>query len=179
MLAAGVPGVLIGAMSVVDWDESMATAALGTLTLTLGCYSIFKPNLGLESGFRGLSVKDALVSAVGFYAIGFLNGSLTSGTGLFVALWLVSVLRLDYKTAIAHTLVWVGLVWNGSGALALGLMIEVQWFWLPALVLGSLFGGYLGAHLSIVHSASLIKRAFEVITVTTGILLVVKAVTGG
>jgi hypothetical protein len=107
--------------------------------------------------------------------IGVLNGSLTSGTGLFVTLWLVRWFGLDYKTAVAYTLVLVGIFWNGSGALTLGLLGTIQWSWLPALILGSLIGGYLGAHLSIIKGNSWIKRSFEVITVLVGISLIAKA----
>ncbi len=46
---------------------------------------------------------------------GFLNGSLASGTGLFVTIWLVRWFGFDYRLAIAYTLVLVGLFWNGMG----------------------------------------------------------------
>ena len=72
---------------------------------------------------------------------------------------------------MAYTLVLVGLFWNGAGAIALGILGEVRWSWLPALLLGSLLGGYLGAHWAIVKGNLWIKRAFEVVTVLVGIKL--------
>ena len=104
--------------------------------------------------------------------IGVLNGSLTSGTGLFVTLWLVRWFGLDYKRAVAYTLVLVGMFWNGAGALTLGLLGDIRWAWLPALLLGSLLGGYLGAHLSIVKGNRWIKRGFEIVTLADGIKLI-------
>ena len=41
------------------------------------------------------------------FMIGVLNGSLTSGTGLFVTLWLIRWFGLDYKMAVAYTLILV------------------------------------------------------------------------
>ena len=104
--------------------------------------------------------------------IGVLNGSLTSGTGLFVTLWLVRWFGLDYKTAVAYTLVLVGVFWNGTGAITLGMLSTIQWDWLPALLLGSLLGGYTGAHLAIVANNRWIKRVFEVVTIAVGTKLI-------
>jgi hypothetical protein len=107
------------------------------------------------------------------FVIGALNGSLTSGTGLFVTMWLVRWFGLDYRRAIAYTLILVGVFWNGSGALTLGILGEIRWAWLPALLLGSLLGGYLGAHLAIRSGNRWIKRAFETVTLLMGVKLIV------
>ena len=69
------------------------------------------------------------------------NGSLTSGTGLFVTLWLVRWFGLSYPRAVAHTLILVGLGWNGS-AVVLGFSGEIHWEWLLADH-RLLIGGYL------------------------------------
>jgi hypothetical protein len=89
-----------------------------------------------------------------------------------VTLWLIRWFGLDYKRAVAYTLILVGLFWNGVGALALGLQAPVRWDWLPALLIGSLLGGYLGAHIAIARGNRLIKHAFEIITVLVGLKLV-------
>jgi uncharacterized membrane protein YfcA len=49
----------------------------------------------------------------------------------------------------------------------------VKWEWLPALLLGSLLGGYLGAHLAIIKGNRAIKRLFEVVTLLVGIKLII------
>jgi len=115
-----------------------------------------------------------LAGGLGLFAIGVLNGSLTSGTGLFVTLWLVRWFGLDYGRAVAYTLILVGLFWNGTGALTLGLQGQIAWRWLPALLLGSVIGGYLGAHLAIARGNRLVKRAFEVLALLMGLSLLVK-----
>ncbi|HOP16773.1 MAG TPA: TSUP family transporter, partial [Gammaproteobacteria bacterium] len=97
---------------------------------------------------------------------------LTSGTGLFVTLWLVRWFGADYRQAVAYTLVLVGMFWNGSGAVALGILGDVRWDWLPALLLGSLLGGYAGAHLAILKGNVWIKRTFEVVTLLVGLKLI-------
>jgi len=172
ILASGLPGVIAGANTILLVPESWAKLALGILTIGLGVYSAIKPDMGLHANPQHRDKRGLFLGAIIVFAIGFLNGSLTSGTGLFLTLWLVRWFGFDYKHAVAHTLVLVGLFWNSTGAITLALQAPVQWDWLPALLLGSLIGGYLGAHLSITRGNRFIKRCFEIVTILVGLKLV-------
>ncbi len=172
LIISGVPGVILGAWLILDIPGRVAEIALGVLTLGLGLYSAFKPSLGLQSKPMDYTPRTYVVGGLVLFIIGVLNGSLTSGTGLFVTLWLVRWFGMDYKQAVAYTLILVGLFWNGSGALTLGLLTDIKWSWLPALLLGSLLGGYIGAHLAIVKGSRWIKRAYEIITLLIGLKLI-------
>lgn len=171
VVAAGLLGVVTGANAILGVPEQAARTALGLLTVGMGLYSIASPALGSCATPRNRDLRGLLLGSLAIWLIGFLNGSLTSGTGLLLTLWLVRWFGLDYKGAVAHTLVLVGLFWNSGGALALGLQTDIRWDWLPALLAGSLLGGYLGAHLSIVKSNRFVKRLFEFITLLVGIKL--------
>lgn len=175
ILLSGLPGVWIGARTVLALPAQLSTLLLGLLTIALGVYSACRPQLGASARERPWTLRRALVGAVVLWAIGFLNGSLTSGTGLFVTLWLVRWFGLDYGKAVAHTLILVGLFWNGTGALTLGVQGQIAWTWLPMLLLGSLAGGYLGAHLALKQGSQLVKRAFEALCLLMGVSLLVKA----
>jgi len=172
ILACGLPGVVFGALTILKFDDQVAKLALGCLTLGLGIYSIFRPDLGQTNQLRHRSIAGYLIGGFILFIIGILNGSLTSGTGLFVTLWLVRWFGLDYKTAVAYTLILVGLFWNGFGAFTLALQTQIKWDWLPALVLGSLIGGYAGAHFSIIKGNQWVKRCFETLTLAVGIKLI-------
>ncbi len=173
MIAAGVPGVVIGASIILRVPDRTAQVALGILTMGLGIYSIFSPGLGQQYTPVHRDRRGYLVGGAALFCIGVLNGSLTSGTGLFVTLWLIRWFGMDYKRAVAYTLVLVGLFWNGTGAVTLGLLGDIYWLWLPALLLGSVIGGYLGAHLAIVKGNRVIKRAFEAVTLLIGLKLII------
>ncbi|WP_455200343.1 sulfite exporter TauE/SafE family protein [Kaarinaea lacus] len=172
MLSFGLPGVILGANVILLVPDRNAEIALGILTAGLGLYSVFKPQLGLQKKETAITTRSILIGGMVLFVIGALNGSLTSGTGLFVTLWLVSWFGLDYKRAVAHTLILVGLFWNGTGATALAMLSDIKWAWLPALLLGSLLGGYIGAHLAIIKGNTWIKRAYEVITLVVGFKLI-------
>jgi len=172
ILAAGIPGVVLGAGLILEVPERVARIGLGVLTIALGVYSRLRPELGLTEAPRHRDRAGYVWGGTGLFVIGVLNGSLTSGTGLFVTLWLVGWFGLDYKRGVAYTLILVGLFWNGSGAVTLAMLSEVRWSWLPALLVGSFVGGYLGAHLAIVKGNRWIKTAYEVITVLVGLSLI-------
>ena len=149
ILVSGVAGVIPGAGFILTVPEVWANLALGCMTIGLGIYSHFSPQLGTRLQPRHRDRFGFAIGGIVLLLIGVLNGSLTSGTGLFCTIWLVRWFGLDYRSAVAYTLVVVGIFWNGSGALTLGLLGTIEWSWLPALLLGSVIGGYAGAHLAI------------------------------
>lgn len=171
IVASGVPGVVAGALFILGVDARKAEIALGLLTLALALYSWLKPELGLNNTPRHRNLSGMCTGAFVLLLIGFANGALSAGSGLFVTLWLVYWFGLDYKTAVAQTLVAVGLGWNGAGAITMGTTAEVQWNWIPALILGSLIGGYLGANTSVKSGNVTIKRIFELVTLVVGLKL--------
>ncbi len=172
ILAFGLPGVVLGANIILSVPERGAEMSLGILTAGLGVYSMLNPGLGQIVVPVHRDRTGVLVGGLVLFGIGVLNGSLTSGTGLFVTLWLVRWFGLDYRRAIAYTLILVGLFWNASGALTLGILTEIRWDWLPVLLAGSLLGGYLGAHMAIKSGNRWIKRGFEIVTLLVGIKLI-------
>jgi hypothetical protein len=172
ILATGLPGVLLGASIILQVPGRLAEIMLGLLTMGLGIYSVFKKQLGHAEEHRNRDLRGKSIGGLVLFTIGVLNGSLTSGTGLFVTLWLVRWFGLDYKRAVAYTLILVGMFWNGTGAVTLGILGEIRWNWLPALLAGSLIGGYLGAHLAIRQGNRWIKRGFEAVTLLVGLKLI-------
>lgn len=173
ILATGLPGVLLGASVILQVPGRLAEILLGLLTMGLGIYSIVKKQLGQTDEPRNRDLRGMSIGGAALFTIGILNGSLTSGTGLFVTLWLVRWFGLDYKRAVAYTLILVGMFWNGTGAITLGILGEIRWSWLPALLAGSLIGGYLGAHLAIRQGNRWIKRGFEAVTLLVGLKLII------
>jgi len=173
ILAAGLPGVVLGASVILSVPERPAILALGILTLGLGLYSVFKPKLGMAFEPRNREGRGLAIGMAGLFAVGVLNGSITSGTGLFLTIWLIRHFGLDYKRAVAYTLILCGFFWNGTGALVLGVLGSVRWDWMPVLLVGAISGGYLGSHLAIRKGNLWIKRAFEITTILIGLKLIV------
>ena len=176
VLACGLPGVWVGTQVILDVPEYVAELCLGLLTFGLGIYSYRRPELGHVSAPKNRHPSGYMTGGVVLFLIGILNGSLTSGTGLFVTIWLVRWFGVDFTMAVTYTLILVGLFWNGTGALFLGVQAPVAWSWLPPLIAGSLIGGYAGAHWALMKGNVWVKRSFEILTVLVGIHLMTNAV---
>lgn len=172
ILAAGIPGVILGASLILDAPQKPALITLGVLTTSLGVYSIFRPNLGVEHTPKNWHGQGLVTGIIGLFVVGFLNGSITSGSGLFLTIWLIRHFGMDYKRAVAYTLVLCGFAWNGTGAIVMGLAGDVAWNWLPALIIGSIVGSYLGTHIALRQGNKLVKRAFEITTILIGLKLI-------
>ncbi len=155
--------------------SELGTASLGFFTACLGIYSIKRPNLGTTRASIDIDLLRGLIGGLVLFVIGFLNGSFSSGTGLFVTLWLVRWFALSYSQSVAYTLILVGLFWNGTGAVVLGIGGEIKWSWLPMLILGSFTGGYLGAQLSLTKGSRLVKRTFEATSILMGTSLIFRS----
>lgn len=171
MLLSGVPAVILGSFTAIEIPDAIAKIALGLLTMSLGVYSIFQKQLGQTYIPQHQDKSGFIIGGLLLFLIGFLNGSLASGTGLFATILLVKWFGMDYKRAVAYTLVVVGLAWNGVGAITLAFISQVKWTWIPVLLLGSFVGGYLGAHLAVLKGNLWIKRGYEIVTILVGLNL--------
>ncbi len=177
MLICGLPGVIFGANIILAVPETIAKLLLGLLTIGIGIYSIIHKKLGQEYTPKNRHTLGLVFGGIGLFTLGVFNGSLTSGTGLFVTLWLITWFGFDYKRATAYTMILVGLFWNATGALTLALQAPVQWEWLPMLLIGSVLGGYFGAHIAVKYGNPLIKIIFQVVAIFVGLSLVYSSIT--
>ncbi len=87
MLASGLPGVILGANIILEIPESLAKFMLGILTIDIGVYSLLHKTLGNTFNPKHRDTKGLIIGCLGLFILGIFNGSLTSGTGLFVTIW--------------------------------------------------------------------------------------------
>ena len=170
-LIIGIPGVIIGANIIAITDEGFARTLLGVLISSIGIYTILIKGYGEEDRYEKNKIKEIIGRFLVFIS-GVLNGSLSAGTGLIFTIILISFYGMDYKKAIAYTLIIVGFFYNAVGALTLGMLTEINWDILPVLLLGSLLGGYFGAKLSLSRSNQTIKIVYQVVTISVGFSLI-------
>ena len=171
LLLAGIPGVILGASLISLVDENFARVLLGIFISSIGIYTIYKKDYGEHSTAKKNSSK-SILGLVIVFLIGFLNGSLSAGTGLIFTVIMISIYGMDYKKAIAYTLIVVGFFYNAVGAFTLGMLTYINWEILPVLLLGSVMGGYFGAKISLSKSNRTIKVVYQFVTISVGISLI-------
>ncbi len=168
----GLPGVVAGASIISMINDSLARVLLGILIIVISLYSFFTKSFGEQSTQIRQSFVDKIIVALVITLIAILNGSLSAGTGLIFTVFLVIFYGMDYKTAIAYTLIIVGFFYNLAGALTLGIFTQINTTIIIPLILGSLLGGYFGAKLSLSKDNKTIKKIYQLVTLIVGVNLI-------
>ena len=176
ILFFGTPGVIFGSSIVKFFSEELLYLILGVFSIILACYSFRDPNLGLNSEGKDRSSSFKFKFVIPIFFIGILNGSISSGTGLFVTFLLIRIYKLDFLRAVSLTFFTVGIFWNATGAFFLSKIGNIPINLLFVLILGSFTGGYFGAHLSNLKGNLLVKKTFTIVSLLVGMSLLMKSI---
>ena len=175
ILIFGLPGVFVGASIIKFISEQYLYFFLAIISILLAFYSFFKSDLGLSSGFNEVNLTHKIRFLILIFIIGILNGSISSGTGLFVTILLIKTFGMDFQRAISLTFFTVGIFWNLTGAIFVSRIGLVPLNILVILIIGSFTGGFFGAHLSKLKGNKLIKKTFTIVCLFVGISLLIKS----
>ena len=176
ILVFGTPGVILGSSIVKFISEQYLYFIIGLLSISLSLYSFFKKSLGQNSSQIRYFFSLKLSFIIPIFLIGILNGSVSSGTGLFVTILLIKIFKIDFLRAVSLTFFSVGICWNAAGAFLLSRIGYIPINLLVILILGSFSGGYFGAHLSNLKGNKLIKNSFTIVCLLVGISLLTKSI---
>ncbi len=157
-LIIGLPAVIIGALSISFIDGEIAKKLLGILIFIVFILSFVKNKSQTQN------TASPIVEYFLLFIIGFLNGSLSAGTGLLYTLMLTKLYGMSFKEAVGYTLLIIGLFFNLIGAVTLYLISSIDLSILPVLLIGSFIGGYVGAIFAISRSNKIIKMSYQLVT---------------
>lgn len=172
----GCPSVIIGSILIINVPSVISKIFLGLLTIGLAIYTIVKRDFGLENKGLPSNIREWIIGSISVAIIGILNGSFSSGTGLFATMCLIKFFGLNIKDAILQSLIWVGGLWNLVGALTLGTFGQINWDWEPPLIAGAFIGGYVGIIIGSKLKLKWIKMLFIGVSIVSGLLLLVSAI---
>ncbi len=169
-----IPAVVSGSLIIVKVPTHQAEIILGFITIAAGIYSFFKKSFGSQR-LENRSLTRTIIGAICLIIIGMFSGSLSSGAGLFATLTLVGVFGLDLKNAIFHTMIFVATIWNGVGAVTIGMVASIHWHWIPTMIVATILGSYFGTSLMIKLPVKTVKMVFSLVSVFSGVMLVYAA----
>ena len=176
ILFFGTPGVVLGSSIVKFISEEYLYLILGIFSIFLSFYSFLKPSLGQNSSKNNIYYSLNLRFIILIFLIGILNGSVSSGTGLFVTILLIKTFEIDFLRAVSLTFFSVGIFWNAVGAFFLSKIGSIPINLMIILILGSFTGGYFGSHLSNLKGNKLIKNSFTLVCLLVGLSLLIKSI---
>lgn len=168
LLVGGVLGTVFGTYILqYHFDQLLFERLLGMVMIAVGFYIFFMKNAGLEHGKeRILSNKMLIVSAVFSFIINVLNG-LFGGTGLFLTIYLVTVVRMNFIRAIAYTMFNYAVL-SSAQVIYLAMTEKFSLNLAIAVTIGALIGGSAGTKLQYLKGNLLVKRAAVVMMLVIG-----------
>ena len=170
----GVFGVIVGSNYIIDVDIQYSKLFLFIITSFVAILSFIDFSNLEECKKISFNFNKLFICSIYFFIIGFLNGSLSSGSGLFVTIFLVRFLKISFKSAIVHTIFFVGIIWNLTGALVVSSQMPINWLMLFPLIIGSYFGGNSGAVYSLKKSENFVRIVFSLSATIMALVLLIK-----
>ncbi len=170
----GLPFVILGTCFSDRLPGETMKVILGVFIL-LAVIISFTSKLGLNPhNPQALNTTNVLRCILIMTPIAFYSGWLSAGTGIFLTLMYISVLKYDQKHATAMTISACGLLWNGVGAVCHLFLGHILWDLAPALILGALIGSYLGAKFSLKQGNKVLKNIFLIVAIGTALSMLLK-----
>lgn len=135
--------------------------------IAVALFTLFRPQMGAETALRFAGHKHIIMASFAGLAIGFYDGLIGPGTGMFLIIALVALLGYDFLQASAKAKI-VNFATN-LGALLLFIPHgAVLWALGAALAIMNLFGSYLGSRMAIKNGVGFIRVVYLV-----GVLLLI------
>lgn len=168
LLVGGLLGTVLGTYFLqYHFDQLLFERLLGTVTIAVGIYTFFLKNTGLEAGKeKTLTTNMLVVSAIFSFLINVLNG-LFGGTGLFLTIYLVSVLRMSFIRAIAYTMFNYAVL-SSAQVIYLVMTEKFSLNLAVAVMIGALIGGSVGTKLQYLKGNLWVKRVAIVMMLVIG-----------
>lgn len=173
LLIGGVFGTVLGTYFLqYHFDQVLFEKLLGTVTIAVGIFIFFSKNTGLGAGKeKTLTTNMLVVSAIFSFLINVLNG-LFGGTGLFLTIYLVSIVRMSFIRAIAYTMFNYAVL-SSLQVVYLAMTEKFSLNLAVAVMIGALIGGSVGTKLQYLKGNLWVKRAAVVMMLVIGVEMLV------
>lgn len=166
-------GIALGTYIVqFKFNETLFKSFVAGTLVFLVIYQIFFSKAPLNNERKTeFSFREYFISGLVFLFLNVLNG-ITGGMGLVFVAFYTAYLRMSYIQAAAYSIL-AGIPVLGSQAIYLYLQSTPNLLWVAAVVIGSIFGGYLGTRFQYLKGDLWVKRATLTMLLIMAVLLFV------
>ena len=153
-------GSMTGGWLVLRLDAAFLARLIPLLLMAMGTYFALSPSLGLTDQPRRLHQRPFSLAVAPL--LGFYDGFLGPGAGMFMALAFVGLCGYNLTKATAHTKL-LNATSNVAALIYFALFGQIYWLAGWAMFAGQFFGALLGAKLVLKHGAPLIRPMVTVV----------------
>jgi uncharacterized protein len=159
LIPASFFGAILGVLAVLSMDSSFLQSVIPLLLILVGIYSLFSKKIGSEDNFKELTKKNIVLGILLSFVLGFYDGFLGAGVGVFYIFGLISIFKFDFVRAAGNCKVlnFAGNIsaiamfaLKGQVSLRIGIPVAI------CMVLGARFG----TKIALNKGAKLIKPIF-------------------
>ena len=149
-------GALAGAASILVLPNEFLKPAVSVLVIAVALYCYFRPAVGADHLYEGLSKRSRAITQLAAFGLGFYDGFFGPGTGIFLTFFFVKALGCDFLRATANTKV---LNWMSNIAPLIFFLTQgnIRFDLGIPMLIANIAGGYLGAHTAISKGSIFIK----------------------
>jgi uncharacterized membrane protein YfcA len=151
-------GAVLGALTVNLIPGDVLKPIVVSLLVGVVVLTLMKKKWGFVSTFRGFTPKTALLIGLATFGIGFYDGFLGAGTGIFL-LFAFVLLGFDFLTAAGNAKV-LNLASNIGALLAFFHLGVIHYSYGIPMGLAMVAGAYVGSKVAIAKGASYVKALF-------------------
>ena len=154
----------VGAQTITVMDPEVAKPLVFGLLVVVAIYTFLKRDLGLNSKLFLSRSNSVLLFMLLAALLGFYDGFFGPGTGTFLILGFVVLLRQDFLTASANTKA-INFATNAAALISFIASSNVIYKIAIPMAFCNLMGGYLGSSMAILKGSPFIKRVFQLVVI--------------
>lgn len=170
-LVTAVAGASVGAHLIQFVPRSVFSPVIVVLVAAIGFYTWRRPQLGQQSRLKHAGAAHFWLAAAMGVAVGFWDGAIGPGTGVFLVIGFVALLGYGFLEATAMSKV-VNLSTNVAALIVLGTAGHILWGVGACMAVFNLIGGAVGSGMAMHFGNRFIRVVFLVAIVIVEVKLI-------
>lgn len=164
-------GTCLGVLSVLHISSNFLNKAVPILIISVGLYTLFQKNLGIEDRFQGITPLNRFLGFLFAFVLGFYDGFFGPGTGSFLIFGFMTIYGFNFIVSSANAKV-LNFASNLVSLVLFALSGKIIYTYGVPMALSMFFGSRVGTRLAIRQGSKLVKPIFIIMSLLVAIKLI-------